>query len=513
MTINPTTDGGVPGPGTMQRGSTGGIVVLVLGVLLALLGLGGIAGGIASAAILSQQGPNGYLSSPMGTFATTSYALTSPPAQIGADKLPFDPGSFRFTAESTDPEGQVFIGIGAKSEIQAYLSGVHTTEITGVELSPFRVQYRDTPGSAVPAPPTEQGFWAVSASGPGTQQITTDLRSGDWVLVVMNADAGAGVAADVQAAVNSALFGALPPGLWIGGVILLLIGAGLTVVGAVMLGKRTPAPEASALGRPAAGRNYPARLSGHLDQPLSRWLWLVKWLLAVPHFIVLFFLWFAVALTTIVSGFAILFTGRYPRPLFDFAVGVLRWSWRVSFYSYSALGTDQYPPFTLASTDYPADFHVDYPETLSHGLVLVKWWLLAIPHLLIVAIFTGTAWTSWDGGEATLRWDTNGNAAPWQANETWSWNGGGNADFSLLGLLVLIAAIILLFTGRYQRPLFDLVMGINRWVYRVAAYTLLLRDEYPPFRLDQGPLDPPEAGLREGAASAPPHEGPKPPVE
>ncbi len=221
----------------------------------------------------------------------------------------------------------------------------------------------------------------------------------------------------------------------------------------------------------------------------------------MPHFIILFFLWFAVFITTIISGFAILFTGRYPRPLFDFAVGVLRWSWRVSFYAYSALATDKYPPFTLAATDYPADFEVDYPEKLSHGLVLVKWWLLAIPHLLIVSIFTGSVWAS-----------SNGNDTAPSGDGSWPSDYGNAAGFSLLGILVLIAALMLLFTGRYQRPLFDLVMGINRWIYRVLTYTLLLRDEYPPFRLDQGPDDPARADVPTGLASPPPNDAP-PPME
>ena len=142
----------------------------------------------------------------------------------------------------------------------------------------------------------------------------------------------------------------------------------------------------------AAPSVYPLRLEGELDGHLSRWLWLVKWVLVIPHVIVLVFLWIAFVVLTVVAFFAILFTGRYPRAIFDFNVGVLRWTWRVGFYSYSALGTDRYPPFTLADVpDYPARLDVEYPQALSRGLVLVKWWLLALPQYLIVGVFAGGA--------------------------------------------------------------------------------------------------------------------------
>ena len=215
---------------------------------------------------------------------------------------------------------------------------------------------------------------------------------------------------------------------------------------------------------------YPLRLTGELDPTLSRWQWLFKWLLAIPHFIVLVVLWIGFVLSTVVAGFAILFTGRYPRRIFDFNVGVLRWSWRVGFYTYSALGTDAYPPFTLADDPaYPARLQVDYPERLSRGLVLVKWWLLAIPHYLIVAIFTGGAWSAWsDDGDGAL----------------YATAGG------LIGLLVLFAGLSLLFTRRYPRSLYDFVLGLNRWVFRVVAYAGLMTDTYPPFRLDSGSAEP-----------------------
>jgi hypothetical protein len=197
--------------------------------------------------------------------------------------------------------------------------------------------------------------------------------------------------------------------------------------------------------------SYPVSVRGELTQPPSRGWWLLKWLLAVPHYIVLGFLSVAFLVVCVIAFFAILFTGKYPRSLFDFNAGVLRWTWRVGFYSYGTLATDKYPPFSFEPDgNYPADLTIQYPTTLSRGLVLVKWWLLAIPQYVIVSIFQG-------GG-----------------------NGGG-----LVFILTIIAAIVLLFTGKYPASIFDIVMGMNRWSIRVGAYAALMTDAYPPFRFEE----------------------------
>ena len=242
------------------------------------------------------------------------------------------------------------------------------------------------------------------------------------------------------------------------------------------------------------------RVQGRLEEPLSRWLWIVKWLLLIPHFIVLFFLWVAFAVVTVVAFFAILFTARYPRGLFGFSLGVLRWSWRVSYYGYSGLATDRYPPFSLgAHPDYPATLDITYPERLSRGLVLVKWWLLAIPQYIVLGIIAGS--TAWTVTTVTTSSST----------ITRTTSSGAN----LITVLAVFAGVAMLFGRRYPRGMFDLVMGFDRWILRVVAYVTLMTDEYPPFRLDQGgeepavpsgpaPADPATSGA---AAAVPPQAG------
>jgi hypothetical protein len=133
------------------------------------------------------------------------------------------------------------------------------------------------------------------------------------------------------------------------------------------------------------------------------------------------------------------------------------------------------PPFSLAEKpDYPATLGIAYPQRLSRGLVLVKWWLLALPHYLLLGLIMG-------GTSYTVTSAAGGQTSTWTIVTT-----------SLLSLLVCFAGVGLLFTARYPRGLYDFAMGVDRWVLRVTAYAALMTDAYPPFRLDQGGSEPAE---------------------
>ena len=177
------------------------------------------------------------------------------------------------------------------------------------------------------------------------------------------------------------------------------------------------------------------------SEPMSRWLWIVKLILALPHLVVLGLLGVALVFVLLAAWVMILVTGRFPRSMFDFVVGVNRWSTRVSLYL--SLVTDRYPPFTTGEVaDYPVRLHVEYPEQSSRLLALFRW-ILAIPHFVITGVLS-----------------------------------------DLLCVVVLIAGVLLLFTGRFNLDLFRLICGLNRWTTRVNIYAQLMTDRYPPFSLD-----------------------------
>lgn len=448
----------------------GKMILAIVGALMALFAVGLLAGGGGLFwAYGTQRDAGGFFTSSSIDLSSDQYALASADIDLGSRPGDWFPSGRLATVRiSVEGDNPVFVGIGSSDDVNDYLSGVGYTTVTGIDPRDKDVSYRSTQGGRPASPPAAQSFWVTSAEGAGPQTITWDLEQGNWAVVIMNSDASAGVSVRTSAGARTELVALIAIGLLVGG---LLIGGAAAVM--MVLGFRSPPQEAEAISAPVYG-SYPVRIEAQLDPALSRWQWLFKWLIALPHFVILGFLWIAFVSLTVIAGIAILITGRYPRAIFDFNVGVLRWSWRVSYYSYGALGTDRYPPFTLADTDYPARLDVAYPEELSRGLVLVKWWLLAIPHYLIVGLLTsGLVW-----------WTTDLNRS---GNSVLEWGGG------LIGVLVLVAAIGLLFTGRYPRGLFDLVIGLNRWVYRVAAYAALMTDEYPPFRLDTGGAEPPTA--------------------
>ena len=189
----------------------------------------------------------------------------------------------------------------------------------------------------------------------------------------------------------------------------------------------------------ATARSYPVTFDVGYPQELSRWLIFVKWLLSIPHYIILYFLQIAQFVVIFIAFFAILFTKKYPRSLFNFVVGVNRWY--ANYYVYLLLLRDEYPPFTMEQSEYPVTYNVEYPEELSRWMIFVKW-LLIIPNAIVMVIVTFVAY-----------------------------------------LVTFAAFFIILFTKKYPESLFTFVVGALRWSQRVNAYVMLLRDEYPPFSM------------------------------
>ena len=442
--------------------SAGKVVLIVFGAIFILVSIGMILGGGALVWVdQALKDSEGFVITDTIDFERGSYAITTQPADIDFKGWwPWGWHNFatvKMEGENNDSSKQIFIGIAKESYVKDYLLHVNYDEIRELSLYPEKVTYRNHPGSSVPEAPTEQTFWVAQESGTGTQTLEWELKEGTWVLVLMNANGSTGIDLSGVVGVKVPWVFGVGLGLLLGGIALLILAVVLIVLATRgpkvggEVAKATPGAEAAP---PEAKPPFPLTFKGELTEPLSQWLWLVKWFLLIPHCIVLLFLWLAFAVLWVLSFFAILFSSKYPRSFFDFNVGVLRWTWRVGFYGYLALGTDKYPPFTLKAGGYPADLDIPYPERLTSGLVLVKWWLLAFPHYIVMLFF-------WGFGAGWGRW------------------------FGLCFLLVLYAAIVLLFTGKYPKDIFNLVLGMNRWGFRVAMYSSLMTDRYPPFRLGE----------------------------
>ena len=184
--------------------------------------------------------------------------------------------------------------------------------------------------------------------------------------------------------------------------------------------------------------DHAARLEIAYPTELNRWLPLVKWLLVIPHLIVLWFVAIGAFFVGIYAFFAVLFTGRWPRGAFDYIVGTFRWAYRVIAYVH--LMTDAYPPFSLDDDPaYPVRLTIDYPEHVDNWRPLVQW-LLAIPYLIVAA---------------ALYW--------------------------LTGILTFIAFFTVLFTKEIPRGLFELMVPGLRWNVRGGAYGYFMTERYPPW--------------------------------
>jgi hypothetical protein len=190
-----------------------------------------------------------------------------------------------------------------------------------------------------------------------------------------------------------------------------------------------------------AGAAYPVSFDVEYPDRLSRWKIFVKWLLAIPHFVIIYLLQIVNGVMVFIAFFAILFTKKWPRGMFDFSLQIHRWTNNVFAYALVLL-RDEYPPFSGDSGEYPLTLEIEYREDLSRWMIFVKW-LLALPHLIVLTFLAIAAY-----------------------------------------VVVTIAFFVILFTGRYPRGMFDFVVGTYRWFTRVSAYSSwLMTDRYPPFSL------------------------------
>jgi hypothetical protein len=201
-----------------------------------------------------------------------------------------------------------------------------------------------------------------------------------------------------------------------------------------------PTPPPAPTGQPAAP-DYPVHFDVEYPERLSRWKIFVKWLLAIPHFIIVYLLQIVAGVMILIAFFTILFTKKWPRGMFDFMIQIQRWTANVTIYALS-LQRDEYPPFSGEAGRYPLTLDVPYDDDLSRWKIFLKW-LFAIPHYIVLLFLVLAAY-----------------------------------------VVVFIAFFAILFTGRYPRGMFDFVVGVGRWTTRVNAYAQwLVTDRYPPFTL------------------------------
>ena len=309
----------------------GRVIMIVVGAMLALTGLGTVLGaGTGLVGYAVGRSDDGFFRTDDIRLASPTHAIVSEEIDLDTDAGPADwliergaLGRVSIDVATRADEPPTFVGIGPSRDVDTFLAGVDRDEVRRIDTRPDRVSYRHHPGDAEPTPPGDADFWVVATTTTTTDRIEWEVESGDWTVVMMNADATAGVDADVRLGIKVGWLLPALIGLLAAGVLALAAGVALIVAGARHLypprgdveapgaAPAWPAPvvETGEAVAPA----YPLQLTGRLDPDVGRWLWLVKWLLAIPHYLILAVLWIVFAVLTIVAFFAILFTRQLQR--------------------------------------------------------------------------------------------------------------------------------------------------------------------------------------------------------
>jgi len=232
--------------------SAGRVILIVLGSIGVLVGLALLVGGGFLLWADRTQREDGYLTTPTERFATPTYALTRTRLEIDTEGEGWVLneswfGKIRIRGESSEDK-TLFIGIGPQAEVARYLGTVAHANVQDIDFDPFRATYLSVSGDAPQAPPTDQSFWAASASGVGTQTLTWKVREGDWSVVLMNADGSRGVAADVDLGAKLSFLLWVAIGLLIGGV---LVSGGSAAL--IVLAARRPRPPPAPPAPPSEG--------------------------------------------------------------------------------------------------------------------------------------------------------------------------------------------------------------------------------------------------------------------
>lgn len=226
-----------PTPASERHGWTAGrVVVLVVGSVCGLVSLGLIvAGGVAAWATNTQRDAAGYLNTGTRSFATRSYAVTSDAIDLGRPTDWVTPedvlGTLRIRVTPTDRAKGVFVGVGPRAQVEAYLAGVDHVVVD--DWDDGEVRTRSARGAAPSTAPSDADIWTAQESGTGTQTLTWQPTGGRWVVVVMNPDAAAGVSVTADAGATLPALAWLAAGLFVVGGALLLAGVVLVTISVV----------------------------------------------------------------------------------------------------------------------------------------------------------------------------------------------------------------------------------------------------------------------------------------